>query len=354
MPDYLLTGVDRDALLADLDKLASLAGGVLSRATRPRNLLRGLEPVPDTPTPPAPDPFYREGWGAPAFLDDFAVDGVPDPAKWHRRGLPASDYYLSNTDTQGVIVADNAAVRGGQLVLRTERRDAPLVTPDGRSRTRNTAYVDTMPRTGWPGFAQRYGRFEARIRSLHPGDTAGIWPAFWLRTNEDGGEVDILETLGTPAGHAEDGSTAGTWPYAKRFPDDGSGAQTCYFEQTGKTANTPGNAYHESQYQIVPDAWHTWALEWTPDRMTTYCDDKLVGEIRRGVQPTYLNGKPNGAIADGALILDGGWGGDAKAHIRLCVQVGFPGYGMASDALTVPKHEFLVDYVAVYPYNGQR
>lgn len=42
--DYRLPGDVRDALLADLDDLASLAGGILSRATRPRTTLRALEP----------------------------------------------------------------------------------------------------------------------------------------------------------------------------------------------------------------------------------------------------------------------------------------------------------------------
>lgn len=326
----------------------------------------GAKLVPEAgPGGPAHSQYYREGWGEPVFLDDFS--GIPDgqppnPALWRRRGLPGSDYYLTNTDRQGIIQQANAYVQGGQLILKTERRSSPL-TPDAYTRWYDTAYIDTMPRTGFAGFEQRYGRFEARCRSLSIGDTAGIWSAFWLRSNQDGGEIDVFEHVGTPAGRDADGGTSGSWPYAGRWPMSGAGSQAVFFEETGKTSGNAGEAYYENQYLMPAPAggfpgWHLYACEWTPDRITTYIDGLKTGEIIRGQRPRKFTapgvlGSVTAQADTAARILDGGYGGTAKMHIRLDVHVGFPGNGMASEPYTASPHYFRVDHVAVYPYNGQ-
>ena len=54
MTDYRLTAADHASLLADLDDAASRAGGLLSRTTRPRTLLRSLEPWVDVEPEPEP------------------------------------------------------------------------------------------------------------------------------------------------------------------------------------------------------------------------------------------------------------------------------------------------------------
>ncbi len=313
----------------------------------------------DGTTIPAPGDSgdgYLAEWGLPVWEDTFqgANGAAPDAGRWYRRGLPGSDYYLSNTDRQGIIQRDNAYIDNGNLVLKTERRSSPL-TPDAYTRWYDTAYVDTMPRSGFDGYEQRYGRWEARVHSLNPGNTAGIWSAFWLRTNQDGGEIDIFEHVGTPTGHDESGGTSGSWPYASRFPSNGSGSQCVFFEQTGQTNNQPGNAYHESRYSIPTpyNDWHTYACEWTPDRISCYCDGIMVGEVKRGQRPVNYQGQSNNNLDDGAKILDGGFGGSAKAHVRLDVHVGFPGYGMASEAYTQSPHYFRVDYVRIWEWNGQ-
>ena len=58
--DYRLNAAQRDELIADLDDAASRAGGLLSRVTRPRTLLRALEPWTD----PAPGPVSTTILGA--------------------------------------------------------------------------------------------------------------------------------------------------------------------------------------------------------------------------------------------------------------------------------------------------
>ena len=307
---------------------------------------------------------FIQGWGMPIWEDTFAGSNgsQPDPGKWYRRGLPGSDYYLTNTDRQGIIVRDNSYLEDGKLVIKTERRETPL-TPDAYTRWYNTGYIDTMPRGGFTGFEQRYGRWETRAHSLQPAvngspASAGIWSAFWLRTNQDGGEIDIFEHVGTPAGRNEDG-TAGSYTYASRWPDSGIRSQAVFFEQTGQTNNSPGNAYHESRYDLPTPyyGWHIYACEWTPDRISCYCDGVMVGEVRRGQRPTNPAGSaptgPNNNLDDGAKILDGGFGGDAKAHMRVDVHVGFPGVGMASEQHTVSPHYTYFDYVRVWEWDGQ-
>ena len=311
----------------------------------------GLTPDDGATTTPGGD-GYVEGWGYPVWEDTFdGPTGPPDATRWYRRGLPGSDYYLSGTDRQGIIVADNSYVEDGNLVIKTERRTSPL-TPDAYTRWYNTGYVDTMPRSGFAGFEQRYGRWETRVHSLAPASggtpaSAGMWSAFWLRTNQDGGEVDVFEHYGTPAGMNADG-TPGSYTYSSYWPNDGSGSQTVFFEQTGKTSNTAGEAFHQVRYSLPQPyyGWHTYACEWTPDRISVYCDGNLVGEVRRGV-------KANNNLLDGALILDGGFGGSAKAHMRIDVHVGSANIGMASEANTQSPHYTYFDYVRVWEWTGQ-
>ena len=309
------------------------------------------------------DPAYREGWGLPVFRDDFDT-GPLDTSRWYRRGYPSGGgAYLTNTDRQGYILQDNAYVDqdAQELIIKTERRETPI-TPDAYTRWWNTGYIDTMPRAGFAGFEQRYGRFECRAHSLHPMDTAGIWSAFWLRTNQDGGEVDVFEHVGTPAGRGEDGTTAGSWPYASRWPNTGIRSQAVFFEETGRTSNNSGEAYHESRYDLPATGngyygWHTYACEWTPDRISCYCDGVLMGEVRRGQRPANAAGiqptGPNNNLDDGAKILDGGFGGSAKMHMRLDVHVGFPSVGYASTTWTQNPHHFRVSHVYAWAWDGQ-
>ncbi len=308
-------------------------------------------------------PNWREGWGEPVIVDDFTGPNgsAPNSALWYRRGLPGSDYYLSNTDSQGIIQRQNAYVQDGEMVIKTERR-ANFYTPQPdapKERWYDTGYIDTMPRTGFTGAEQRYGRWEIEMYAPEPMVSAGIWSAFWLRSRQDGGEIDVVEYLGTPAGRGADGTTAGSWPYASRWPNSGIRAQGVFFEETGKTSNAAGNAYHESRFDLQEPyfGWHKHACEWTPDRISIYCDEVLIGEVRRGQRPTNAAGVqptgPNSNLDDGAKILDGGFGGAATMHARLDVHVGFPNVGEASPAYTQSPYYTRFRRFRVWAWDGQ-
>lgn len=132
-------------------------------------------------------PNYRLVWA-----DEFAVNGLPDPAKWdhdtsrnrvgwHNREL---QYYAGSRAT-------NAVVRGGRLVI-TARRETPADAADWGGQRYTSARLLTRGRAEWT-----YGFFEIRAR-MPCGQ--GTWPAIWTlgsggRWPEDG-ELDIMEHLG--------------------------------------------------------------------------------------------------------------------------------------------------------------
>lgn len=112
-----------------------------------------------------------------------------------------------------------------------------------------------------------YGTLEARIKI--PDLANGLWPAFWLLGENIGshtwpscGEIDVMEmgmseaiTNGTQNRRHNSGVF---WDY--------QGNQANYSVQTESAAD-------------LNDNYHTYKLEWTPDKMTTYVDDVKAWEI---------------------------------------------------------------------------
>lgn len=113
--------------------------------------------------------------------------------------------------------------------------------------------VYAKPDTGWT-----YGYFEARI-NLPSGK--GTWPAFWMMpSNNDWstngwprcGEIDIMEEVGVDADRVS------------------SSLHTENYNHTKNTQKT-----HEMYLEGAEGEFHTYALEWTPDEITTYVDGKV-------------------------------------------------------------------------------
>lgn len=160
-------------------------------------------------------------------------------------------------------------------------------------------------------FAQAYGRFEARMQ-LPSG--RGIWPAFWmLGSNIDGagwpnaGEIDILETIGAP--------------------------DTMY-----STLHGPGySGSHgiSAKYMLpagerVDRGFHTYAVEWGPDDIRFFFDNRLIVERTPASLPAGTR-----------------WVYDHPFFILLNLAVGgkWPGN---PDATTHFPQKMLIDYVRVY------
>ncbi len=231
-----------------------------------------LPPVDTSRVPALP------GWRL-IWHDEFDGPALDD-IKWR-----AEDAALEKNNEQQYYTPEDVFVRGGNLVLRSQRRER-----GGRPYT--SGLVETKGR-----FSFRFGRVE--VRAKLPG-TKGVWPAHWMLP-ADGSwppEIDFMELLGHEPNRVY---------------------QTNHW----------GRDYTEHQYDGKmtegPDftaGFHTFAVEWEPEEIRWFVDGKHTHTMRSNV-PT----KPF------FIILNTAVGGDWP---------GFP------DATTVLPQEHLVDYVRVW------
>lgn len=244
------------------------------------------------------------GWVL-TWHDEFnAADGSrPDPNKWTimEDGSGFGNHELEYYTSRPV----NIHLEKGNLVI-TARKEA-YTGKDGVKRDYTSGRLETAKH-----FQQKYGRFEARIK-LSKGQ--GIWPAFWLLGNDihskgwpDCGEIDIVENVGF-----EPSKVHGTLHGPK---------------YSGGHALTAG--YSLPADARFSDAFHIFAVEWEPESIRFYVDDKL-----------YATQTPKDIPADGS------WAFDHPFFVLLNLAVGgdWPGY---PDATTVFPVSMLVDYVRVY------
>jgi beta-glucanase (GH16 family) len=173
------------------------------------------------------------------WRDDFRgpAGSAPDPANWNIEvnGRPDNkelQYYTARRE--------NTFLDGyGHLVIQAFYEKYMGSTQSYTSGRMNTA----------GHFEQTYGRFEARIKI--PAGT-GLWPAFWLlgaNIKEVSwpacGEIDIMENAGSHP-QTNIGSVHGT-----------------NLNRTG-SFDLPGGK--------LSDAFHLYALEWTPDSVKWFVD----------------------------------------------------------------------------------
>jgi beta-glucanase (GH16 family) len=268
------------------------------------------EPTPSitpsaTPTPSPPPGSPGPGW-SPLWVDDFsgAAGTPPDASKW-------------NYDTGGTGWGNNE--------LEYYTTDAANVSEDGRGSLAITARKDTAGDTCWYGkcqytsgrlqtankFEVEYGRIEARIK-LPEG--MGLWPAFWLLGSNIGtnpwpnsGEIDVMENLGREPSTVH-GSLHG--------PGYSGG-------------NSLTDSYTLHSPARFSSAFHTFAIDWTPERITFLVDDvpyeTQTPETTRGNEWVFTH--PFFVVLN--LAVGGDWPG-------------------SPDSSTVFPATMLVDWVAVY------
>jgi beta-glucanase (GH16 family) len=189
------------------------------------------------PATPASTPIpIPAGWKL-VWHDEFDGSAI-DRSSWTYDiggggwGNGEAEYYTSRPE--------NARVENGLLVVeaRQEKYEGSYYT-SARLKTQGLR-------------AFQYGRIEARLKVPRG---AGLWPAFWMLGSDfdatnwpDCGEVDIMEHVG-------------------REPDLIMG-----------TAHGPGYSgalglgqWNRQEYDIADD-FHTYAVEWQPDRIDWYYD----------------------------------------------------------------------------------
>jgi beta-glucuronidase len=246
---------------------------------------------------------YYGGGAAPgwklAWHDEF--DGTAlDAAKWSfaMGGKGWGNRELeSYTDRP-----QNVAVKDGMLAITAVKED--YTGADGVARGYTSGRILTQRK-----FAQRYGRFEARIK-IPAGQ--GMWPAFWMLGEggrwPDAGEIDIMENIGK-----EPGTVHGTI--------HGPGYSG------SKGISTPLTLEAGRKFA---DDFHVYAVEWEPNVIRWYVDDRLY----KTVTPADL---PAGTR----------WVYDHPFYLLLNLAVGgdWPG---SPDGTTAFPQSMLVDYVRVY------
>lgn len=209
---------------------------------------------------------------------------------------------------QSVMRPANVTVENGTLRLTGKRQQ------DG-DRPFTSGYVDT--RGKW---SARYGRFEVRATlPTLPGVSRGLWPAIWLRDDVGGGEIDLMESIGSPNDHPS------------VYPASPGRFSSSVYEQTGD--RSAGRAYQSKVFSTVDTADgkpHTWALDWWPDRLVFSVDGITTWKV-------------SGALFDGVMR-----GFPSKAHWRINLFMGSSWQGWPDERTVLPA-SFVIDHVRHYP-----
>ena len=225
-----------------------------------------------------------EGW-ALVWADEF--DGTEiDRAKW----AYDEDCWGGGNDERQCYTKSgrNSAIEDGKLVItaRHERTTGPALPLAQRrqaaqrdaqaTRDFSSARLTTRGKASW-----RYGKIEVRAR-LPQGQ--GTWPAIWMLPEKNGygpwaasGEIDILEAVNLgvlcakcPGGR--ESTILGTLHFGGKWPKN-------------KLAST------EIAYPEVLDGFHTYTVEWYPDRMVWRVDGKVFAT--RTASEWSTTGSPN-------------------------------------------------------------
>src|SRR5579859_235214 len=196
-----------------------------------------------------PLPTRASSWTL-AWSDEFAgaAGALPNPAVWN---LETGGDGWGNHELETYTGRPQNVALDGQGHMNITARRETYTGDDGITRDYTSARLTTQHK-----FTQRYGRFEARMK-IPPGQ--GTWPAFWmLGDNTDivswpqGGEIDVMESVGNDPGTVW-GSIHGPG-----------------YTDTGITGG-----YTLPNGAQLADAYHLYAVEWSPTRVSWYLDDVL-------------------------------------------------------------------------------
>lgn len=177
------------------------------------------------------------------WADEFDVDGLIDTSKWSYQvgasgwGNQELQYYTEER-------AENVRVENGRLVI--EARNESF---NGANYT--SGRIRTIGLGDW-----LYGRIEVRAK-LPAG--RGTWPAIWMLASDSPygswpamGEIDIMEAVGHEPGRTNSAIHTG-----------------------GLNHRLGNNPFASLTVPTSATEFHTYAVDWTPNRITTYVDDSI-------------------------------------------------------------------------------
>ena len=187
------------------------------------------------------------------FSDDFDGDAI-DTTKWN---------VLSQAHDGGTYTSGMVRVQDGSLVLTTDRRNHSIGSEH--------FYVESGAVNTSGKFAQRLGRFEARVKL--PGalntDSLSQHNAIWLHNYQGSGlpntshlchqEIDIMEQ----SKESDNSTEVVTHVHAYAGPACDSACDQM-------------EAAHTTIWRDWSTDWHVFAAEWTEDSLTFEHDGKVV------------------------------------------------------------------------------
>lgn len=235
------------------------------------------------------------------WSDEFNGTGAPDPAKWgYELGYIRNNelqYYTNSTN--------NSRQYNGNLEI-TVREETVQGHNYGTPATFNytSGSIITLRKNDWV-----YGKIEGRFKIPNG---KGLWACFWtLGANYEQvwwpqcGEIDIFEHINNE-----------NFVHATAHWADASN------KHVGKGKDSP---------IIDVTQWHTYSIEWTPNSIKWYVDDKVYHEfnILDGINSTQEFHKPHYILIN--LPIGGSWPGPP-------------------DATTVLPATMYCDYVRVYEF----
>ncbi len=234
------------------------------------------------------------------WSDEFDYEGLPDETKW---GYDVGGSGWGNNELQYYTEGENAYVKDGFLTITARKEDYNAM-----------AYTSTRLISKNKG-DWLYGRIEVNAK-LPSGK--GTWPAIWMLPTDwkyggwpRSGEIDIMEHVGYEQGVVHGTVHTNAYNHMKGT-------------QVGKHVTRDD----------VSDAFHLYAIEWFPDKIKFFVDDKL-----------YFIYKPSNMIN---CPTKDEWPFDQRFHLLLNIAVGGNWGGAKGIDESIFPQEMVVDYVRVY------
>lgn len=236
------------------------------------------------------------------WADEFNTAGLPDSTKWNYNvggdgyGNNEKQFYLEKS-------LENSFVKDGKLRIVALKKEH-----------QNSQYTSARLTT-YGKYSLQYGKIEVRAK-LPEGK--GTWPAIWmlpesLRKKEETwpacGEIDIMEHVGN------DPNMVHTTLHTKLYNHMHS-TQISHFERLPDVFNTS----------------HLYSIEWEPDTIKFFIDNKLFFEAFKG--------------QDGKDTSNEGWPFDKPYFLILNLAIGGNWGGEVDDAIF--PAEMQIDYVRIY------
>lgn len=236
------------------------------------------DPIVITPVQPQEPKVYAFET-TPAWSDEFDVNGLPNNQIW---GYDVGGGGWGNNELQNYTAndADNARVENGKLIV-------TAIKEVSGTRQYSSARLVTKGKKD-----MKFGRLE--IKAKIPAGL-GSWPALWMLASQttygttfwpDQGEIDIMEHVGY------DPAVVHASVHTNIFN---------HILGTQKTAKTTVPTFNS--------AFHVYRLDWTPDEIKAFIDDKEFFVFKRqGVlwQEWPFN-QPQHLLVN--IAVGGNWGG---------------------------------------------